>query len=45
MFVGIVGFNISLNGGVAKKPAPVTRSQVVFNRFRQLPMHEPVTSS
>jgi hypothetical protein len=43
-FVGIIGFNISLNGGVAKKPAPATRTQVAFNRFRPLPMHEPVTS-
>jgi len=32
-FIGIVGFSISLNGGIAK-PAPAeVRLQVVFNRF------------
>jgi hypothetical protein len=35
-FIGIVGFSISLNGGVAKR-APVTRPRIVFNRFRPLP--------
>ena len=41
MFAGLVGFSIALNGGVAKKPAPVTRPRVVFNRFRPLPAQSP----
>jgi hypothetical protein len=42
VFVGTVGINISLNGGVAK-PVPATvRPQVVFNRFRPLPAAAPV---
>jgi len=44
-FVGIVGFSISLNGGVAQaSPAPV-RSQVVFNRFRPLPAVRPANGT
>lgn len=43
-FVGLIGFSISLNGGVAK-PVVVTRPQVVFNRFRSLPMGRPAPSS
>jgi hypothetical protein len=35
VFIGIVGLNIALNGGVAK-PAPVTHPQMVFRRFRTL---------
>jgi hypothetical protein len=45
-FAGIVGLSISLNRGVAAKAVPVPeRSEVVFNRFRRLPMGRPVTSS
>jgi hypothetical protein len=36
VFAGIIGFSISLNGGVAK-PASVPRPKIVFNRFRPLP--------
>jgi hypothetical protein len=36
VFVGIIGFNVALNGGVAK-PAPVVRPQVAVRRFRTLP--------
>jgi hypothetical protein len=36
VFIGIVGLNISLNGGVAK-PVPVTRPQMAFRRVRTLP--------
>lgn len=41
LFAGIVGFNISLNGGVAR-PAPVPRPRIVFHRFRPLPLETPV---
>jgi hypothetical protein len=45
-FAGIVGFSLSLNGGVAAKSVPVPeRSEVVFNRFRRLPMARPVAST
>ena len=37
-FVGIIGFSISLNGGVAK-PALAVRPQLVPRRFRPLPAH------
>lgn len=37
IFTGIIGFSVSLNGGVAK-PAPVARPKVVFQRFRPLPV-------
>lgn len=37
IFAGLIGFSVSMNGGVAK-PAPVARPKVVFNRFRSLPM-------
>lgn len=37
IFTGIVGFSVSLNGGVAK-PAPVVHPNIVFNRFRPLPV-------
>jgi hypothetical protein len=37
-FVGVIGLNISLNGGVAAKPALATeRPQVAFHRLRPLP--------
>lgn len=35
-FVGLVGFSISTNGGVAE-PVSVVQRQFVFNRFRPLP--------
>ena len=41
-FVGIVGFSIAVNGGVAK-PAPAVRPEVVTRRFRPIPA--PVASS
>jgi hypothetical protein len=44
-FVGLVGFAISLNGGVAKPVLVEERPRVVFNRFRPLPMGKPVASS
>ncbi len=37
IFTGIIGFSVSLNGGVAR-PAPVVRPKIVFNRFRPLPV-------
>lgn len=37
VFVGLIGFSVSMNGGVAK-PAPVVRPKIVFNRFRPLPL-------
>jgi len=44
-FVGLVGFSISLNGGVAQAaPAPV-RPQMVFNRFRPLPVARPANGT
>jgi O-Antigen ligase len=39
-FVGIIGFNIALNGGVAK-PVPVVRPQLISRRFRPLPAAMP----
>ena len=45
-FAGIVGLSISLNRGVAAKPAPaVENPQVVFNRFRRLPVGRPVVTT
>ena len=44
-FVGLVGFSISLNGGVAKRALAEVHPQVVFNRFRPLPAASPATSS
>lgn len=38
IFTGIIGFSVSINGGVAKKPVPAARPRVVFNRFRPLPI-------
>jgi O-antigen ligase len=35
-FLGVLGLNISLNGGVAK-PAVVPQSKIVFNRFKLHP--------
>jgi hypothetical protein len=37
-FVGTIGLSISLNGGVAQPVAATVRPQVVFNRFRPLPV-------
>jgi hypothetical protein len=45
VFTGLIGFSISLNGGVAKPVPAVPRPQVVFNRFRPLPVGGPVTST
>jgi hypothetical protein len=42
-FAGIIGFSISLNGGVAK-PAPVTSPQPAFNRLRLPLLQRPVTT-
>jgi hypothetical protein len=39
-FIGIVGFSIAVNGGVAK-PVPVVRPQLVSRRFRPLPAAMP----
>lgn len=39
-FIGIIGFSVSLNGGVAK-PARITRPRILFNRFRPLPTASP----
>ncbi|HEY4415713.1 MAG TPA: hypothetical protein VGO57_08480, partial [Verrucomicrobiae bacterium] len=44
-FVGLVGFSISLNGGIAKPVLAPARPQVVFNRFRQLPGARPVAGT
>jgi hypothetical protein len=38
LFAGMIGFSISLNGGVAQPVAATVRPQVVFNRFRPLPV-------
>jgi hypothetical protein len=43
-FVGLIGFSVSLNGGVAT-PAPATQSVQVFNRFRPFQLARPATSS
>lgn len=43
-FVGIIGFSISLNGGVAKKPVAVP-AKVVFKRFRPRPLELPATTT
>jgi len=45
VFVGLVGFSISLNGGVAKPVTAPVHPQVVFNRFRPLPAARPVAST
>ena len=37
MFAGIVGLSISLNGGVAKRPAQAPEPTPVINRFRLPP--------
>lgn len=39
-FIGVVGFSISLNSGVAKKPV-VVPAKVVFQRFRPRPIELP----
>jgi len=44
-FTGMVGFSISLNGGVIKPVPKEERPQVVFNRFRPLPMGKPVAGT
>ena len=44
-FAGMVGFAISLNGGVAKPVPVMERPQVVFNRFRPLPAGEPAATA
>jgi hypothetical protein len=44
-FTGLIGFAISLNKGIAKPVPVVERPQVVFNRFRPLPMGKTVASS
>jgi hypothetical protein len=45
-FVGVVGFSISLNAGVAAKSVPVTeRPQAEFHRFRRLPVGKPMPST
>ncbi|HXT10144.1 MAG TPA: O-antigen ligase family protein [Candidatus Angelobacter sp.] len=41
-FVALIGFSVSLNGGMAK-PALVTRPQFVPSRFRPLPIGRPAT--
>jgi hypothetical protein len=41
MFVGIVGFSITYNGGVAKR-VPVAQPQIAFRRFPLLPAQRPV---
>jgi len=43
-FVGLVGFSVSLNGGVAR-PVPVTQPVRAFNRFRPLQLARPATSN
>jgi hypothetical protein len=43
-FIGITGFSISLNNGVAE-PVPVTRPEPVLNRSRSLLLGRPVISS
>jgi hypothetical protein len=45
VFVGLVGFSISLNRGVAKPEPVVEQPRVVFNRFRPLPMGRPVVGT
>jgi hypothetical protein len=47
LLVGLIGFNISLNGGVAKKTAPVvaTSPHPALNRFRSPLRVRPVISS
>lgn len=45
VFLGIVGFSISVNGGIASPAPAIARPQVVFNRFRPLPVGGPVPSS
>jgi hypothetical protein len=44
VFVGIIGFSISLNGGIAK-PALQTGPEAVFNRGRLLPIESPMMSN
>jgi hypothetical protein len=41
IFVGTVGLSICLNGGVAQPVLAAVRPQVVFNRFRPLPVASP----
>ncbi len=45
VFTGLIGFNISLNGGVAQSAPAMERPRVVFNRFRPLPMGRPAAST
>jgi hypothetical protein len=45
VFTGLIGFSISLNGGVARRVLKEERPPVVFNRFRPLPMGKPVAST
>jgi hypothetical protein len=45
-FAGIIGMSISLNRGMATKSLPSTQaSQIVFNRFRRLPVGKPMPST
>lgn len=44
-FVGIVGVSISLNRGVASQVPVPEQPQVVFNRFRRLPMGRPAATT
>jgi hypothetical protein len=44
MFVGVIGFSVSLNGGVAK-PVPVHRPRIALSRFRILPTQAPATGA
>ncbi len=43
VFVGLIGFSVSLNGGVAK-PALATQPVKVFQRFRPFQLARPATS-
>jgi hypothetical protein len=46
VFAGVIGLSISLNRGVMTKTVPVAEpSQVVFNRFRRLPVGKPMPST
>jgi len=44
IFTGLIGFSVSLNGGVAK-PALAPQPARAFNRFRPLPLGKPLTTS
>jgi len=43
-FIGITGFSIALNGGMARRLPALDRQRVAFNRFRLLPMGRPVAN-